>query len=178
MSINELAKASCAIYVDERRSGTGTLVTGCYVLTAAHVVRRGGPVTIRFLDGLSGDAIPVKRVSLDPAAEQLDIAVLELEPSLGDSPPPAKLWPSKRLPLQTKAFGYPLADNPPRGVWRDSRVSGAVQGGWVQLDWDEVGVLRGHSGGPVCDKTSGLMAGVMLEGAETGHFDRMATLAC
>ena len=62
-------------------------------------------------------------------------------------------------------------------MWRDSRVSGAVQGGRVQLDWDEVGTLTGHSGGPVCDKASGLMAGVLVEGAETGHFDRMVTLA-
>ena len=56
-------------------------------------------------------------------------------------------------------------------------MSGAVQGGRVQLDWDEVGTLEGHSGGPVCDKVSGLMAGVLVEGAETGHFDRMVTLA-
>ena len=52
-----------------------------------------------------------------------------------------------------------------------------MQGGRVQLDWDEVGTLTGHSGGPVCDKASGLMAGVLVEGAETGHFDRMVTLA-
>ena len=93
-------------------------------------------------------------------------------------PPPAKLWPAKRLPLETKAFGYPIGEGAaPRGVWRDSAVSGAVQGGRVQLDWDDVGTLEGHSGGPVCDKLSGLMAGVLVEGSEAGHFDRMVPLA-
>ena len=170
MSVDDLAEASCVVYVDDRRAGTGTLVTSSYVLTAAHVVRRDGPVTVKFLNGPSGEAIPVERLPLGSAAGQLDIAVLELVPGPGDQPPPAKLWPAKRLPPETKAFGYPLADNPPRGVWRDSRVSGAVQGGRAQLDWDEVGTLAGHSGGPVCDKRTGLMAGVLVEGAETWSF--------
>ena len=177
MNVDELAKASCAIYVDGHRDGTGTLVTDSHVLTAAHVLRRSGPLTVRFLDGLSGEAIPVQRVPLGAGAEQLDIAVLELGATTVDRPPPAKLWPSKRLPREVKTFGYPLADKPLRGIWRDSRVSGAVQGGRVQLDWDEVGALAGHSGGPVCDKASGLMAGVLVEGTEIGHFDRMVTLA-
>jgi hypothetical protein len=138
MSLEELARASCAIYVNERRQGTGTLVTGSHVLTAAHVLRRGGPLTIRFRDGLSGEAISVERLPLGDDAEQLDIAVLELkpvEPGTYHKPPPAKLWPSRRLPRDTKAFGYPIADEPPRGVWRDSAVSGDVQGGRAQLDW-------------------------------------------
>src|SRR5690348_4421866 len=178
MSLDELAKASCAIYVDGHRDGTGTLVTDSHVLTAAHVLRRGGPVTIRFLDGLAVEAIPVGRVLLGAGAEQLDIAVLELGPGADDRAPPAKLWPARRLPPETKAFGYPIVEGTaPRGVWRDSAVSGGVQGGRVQLDWDEVGTLAGHSGGPVCDKLSGLMVGVLVEGSEPGHFDRMVTLA-
>ena len=178
MSLNELARASCAVYVNGHRDGTGTLVTDSHVLTAAHVLRRDGPLTIRFRDGLSGEAIPVERLPLAAGAGQLDIAVLKLGADTDDRPSPAKLWAAKRLPSEMKAFGYPIIEGAaPRGVWRDSAVSGAVQGGRVQLDWNEVGTLAGHSGGPVCDKLSGLLAGVLVEGSETGHFDRMVTLA-
>lgn len=176
MSLEELAKASCAIYVNGHRDGTGTLVTKCHVLTAAHVLRRGGPVMVRFRDALSGEGTPVGRLPLGGEAEQLDIAVLELGPGPDGRPPPAELWAAKRLPSEMKAFGYPIADEPPRGVWRDSVISGGLPGGRVQLDWDVVGTLAGHSGGPVCDKRSGLMTGVLVEGSEPGHFDRMVTL--
>ena len=177
MSVDELARASCAVYCDGHRDGTGTLVTDSHVLTAAHVLRRGGSLAIRFRDGLYGEPIPVERLPLAAGAEQLDIAVLKLGRGLA-GPLPAKLWPARRLPPETKAFGYPIEEGAqPQGVWLDSRLGGALQGGRVQLDWDDVGALAGHSGGPVCDKRSGLMAGVLVEGSETGHFDRMVTLA-
>ena len=177
MSLDDLARASCAVYCDGHRDGTGTLVTDSHVLTAAHVLRRGGALAIRFRDGLYGEPIPVERLSLAAGAEQLDIAVLELGRSVAE-PPPAKLWPARRLPPETKAFGYPVEEGAqPQGVWLDSRIGGTVQGGRAQLDWDDVGALTGHSGGPVCDKRSGLMAGVLVEGSTAGHFDRMVTLA-
>ena len=177
MNVDPLARASCAIYVNGHRFGTGTLVTDTHVLTAAHVVRRNGPVKVQFLDGTSSGEMPAERVDLGPVAEQLDIAVLELGAGAGDRPPPATLWAAERLPQETKAFGYPLAEMYLTGVWRDSRVSGAVQGGLAQLDWDQGGTLAGHSGGPVCDKASGLMAGVLVQGSKPGYFDRMVTLA-
>jgi WD40 repeat protein len=177
MSLDGLARATCAVYVDGHRDGSGTLVTGTHVLTAAHVLRRSGPVAIRFRDGLSREDIPVTQVPLGPDADSLDIAVLEVR-SGPDIPPPAVLWPAKRLPSETKAYGYPVQEGVvPRGVWRDSVVGGAVQGGRVQLDWHDTGTLVGHSGGPVGDKVSGLMVGVLVEGAKAGHFDRMVTLA-
>src|SRR5215470_11261892 len=101
MKVDPLARASCAIYVNGHRFGTGTLVTGSHVLTAAHVVRRDGRLTVQFVDGTSGDEIPAERVDLGEAAEQLDIAVLELDADVGDRPPPATLWAAERLPRQT-----------------------------------------------------------------------------
>ena len=177
MSIDDLARASCAVYCDGYRDGTGTLVTDSHVLTAAHVLRRSGPLTIRFHDGLYGEPIPVERLRLAAGAEQLDIAVLKLGHGVA-RPPPAKLWAAKRLPPKTKAFGYPIEEGAkPQGMWLDSRVAGAVQGGRAQLNWDDVGALTGHSGGPVCDRRWGLMTGVLVEGSTAGHFDRMVTLA-
>ncbi len=176
MSVEELARASCAIYVDGRREGTGTLVTDSHVLTAAHVLRRGGSLTIRFRDGLLGEAIPVEQLPLGADAEELDIAVLKVGCGR-DRPLPAELWPARRLPMEMNAFGYPKREGAaPRGVWRDSTVGGTVRGGRVQLDWVEVGTLEGQSGGPVCDRLSGSMVGVLLEGSEAGHFDRMVPL--
>ena len=58
MKVDPLARASCAVYVNGNRKGTGTLVTGSHVLTAAHVVRRDGPVTVQFVGGTSGGEIP------------------------------------------------------------------------------------------------------------------------
>ena len=176
MSADRLAKASCAIYVDGRREGTGTLVTDSHVLTAAHVLRPGGSVTIRFRDGLLDEAVAVERVPLVADAEELDIAVLKVGCG-SDKPLPAELWPARRLPIEMKAFGYPKGEGAaPRGVWRNSTVGGAVQGGRVQLDWAQVGTLEGQSGGPVCDRLSGGMVGVLVEGSEAGHFDRLVPL--
>lgn len=176
MSLDELARATCAIYVGDHRDGTGTLVTDSYVLTAAHVLRRAGDVTIRFRDGLQAAPIPVRRLSLGTDADQLDVAVLTLAPG-ADRPRPAKLWPVRRLPPETRVFGYPrLEGSWPRGVWRDSTLSGTAGQHRVQLDWSDAGTLEGHSGGPVCDKQSGLVAGVLVEGSDAGRFDRFVPL--
>ena len=102
MSLDRLARASCAIYVDGHRDGSGTLVTDSHVLTAAHVLRRGGPLAIWFPDVLSGAMIPVERLPLGAGAERLDIAVLKLGPDTDGRPSPAELWPAKRLRQKRK----------------------------------------------------------------------------
>jgi len=87
MSLDELARASCAIYVDGRREGSGALVTDSHVLTAAHVVRRSGALAIRFHDGLLDRAVPVERLPLSADAAALDIAVLKVGPGIARPAP-------------------------------------------------------------------------------------------
>ena len=41
------------------------------------------------------------------------------------------------------------------------------------MDWiDDTGTRRGHSGGPVIDAAGHALAGILVEGAERGRFDR------
>ncbi len=177
MSRESLAQATCAVYVGGVRCGTGTLVTPTHVVTADHVLRRAGEVSVRFLSsGATSPAIAVTRLAPTDDAKSLDIAVLVV--SEAKKPPPADLWPARRLPAKTTLFGYPTTEGgDPRGVWRESTVSGGVVGGRTQLDWiDGVGSLPGHSGGPVADTGSGLMVGVLLEGSDEAQFDRLVRL--
>ena len=70
-------------------------------------------------------------------------------------------------------FGYPLAEGPLNGVWRQFAVAGPAAAGAVQLDWiGDVGTFPGHSGGPVIDAAGHALAGILVEGAERGRFDR------
>ncbi len=178
MSRDSLAQATCAVFVNGARTGTGTLVTESHVLTARHVVRKEGNVTVRFRDGMTGPPIPALLLPLPEASAALDIAVLVIDGGAA-RPAPAPLWPARRLPAETTCFGYPSDEGAnPRGVWRESTVSGGVQGGRTQLDWkDGVGSLPGHSGGPVADKDTWLIVGVLVEGSEKAQFDRLVSLA-
>ena len=70
-------------------------------------------------------------------------------------------------------FGYPLAERLLKGVWRQFSVAGPATVGAVQLDWlGDVGTFPGHSGGPVIDTAGHALAGILVEGAERGRFDR------
>ena len=70
-------------------------------------------------------------------------------------------------------FGYPLAEGPLNGVWRQFAVAGPATAGTVQLDWlGDAGTFPGHSGGPVIDAAGHALAGILVEGAERGRFDR------
>jgi len=67
-------------------------------------------------------------------------------------PAPVPVWPAARPPRRVQVFGYPLAEGPLNGVWRQFVVAGPATPGAVQLDWiGEVGtfhqVLTGHDGG-------------------------------
>ena len=70
-------------------------------------------------------------------------------------------------------FGYPLAEGALNGVWRQFTVAGPAALGTMQLDWlGDAGTFPGHSGGPVIDAAGHALAGILVEGAERGRFDR------
>ena len=88
-------------------------------------------------------------------------------------PAPVPVWPAARPPEKVRVFGYPLAEGPLNGVWRLFEVAGPAAAGSVQLDWTgDAGTFPGHSGGPVIDADQGALAGILVEGAEQGRFDR------
>lgn len=174
MTPDDASRATCTVAVDGRRGGTGTLVAPGYVLTAAHVVRKPGEVTLTFRDDPGGRTRRASRIDLGAEADAMDVGVLLLDEADRDALPGcAPLWAARRAPRRVRVFGYPLSEGrSPMGVWTSARFSGALRQGWVQLDWDEVGTLEGHSGGPVIDEVTGTVAAVLVEGSEAGRFDR------
>jgi WD40 repeat protein len=162
------------------------LVDGRHLLTAAHVLRHmvTGQTESPDLVELVFPAIMVPdsdaarayatRVPEPSGGRSLDAAVLDL----GEHPPawlpaPVPLSPARRLPRRVSVFGFPKAEADLRGVWREFDVAGPTAAGSVQADWvRQVGTLPGHSGGPVLDPASGMVVGVLVEGAAQGQFDR------
>ncbi len=183
----EVARATAAVFVGGRRVGSAVLVGPRYLVTAAHVLLRQDPgtgakapvdqVELEFpgreLGGQPGRAA-ASCLDLGPGSPEPDVAVLEL----GEDPPdwlpaPVPVWPAARLPGRVRVFGYPLAEGPLNGVWRQFAVAGPAAAGTVQLDWiGDVGTFPGHSGGPVIDADGHALAGILVEGSERGRFDR------
>ena len=104
----------------------------------------------------------------------MDVAVLDLgEDRPGWLPAPVPVWPAARPPGSVQVFGYPLAERLLKGCGGSSRWRGPATAGAVQLDWaGDAGTFPGHSGGPVIDVAGHALAGILVEGAEGGRFDR------
>ena len=182
-----VARATAAVFVGGRRAGSAVLVGPRYLVTAAHVLQRQDPhtlarvaverVELEFPDhrpgGQPGTAAAA-RVDLGPAGAGVDVAVLDVgEDRPGWLPAPVPVWPAARPPGRVQVFGYPLAEGPLNGVWRQFTVAGPAAPGTMQLDWvGDVGTFPGHSGGPVIDADGHALAGILVEGAERGRFDR------
>jgi len=182
-----VARATAAVFVGGRRAGSAVLVGPRYMVTAAHVLQRQDPhtlarvaverVELEFPDhrpgGQPGTAA-ASRVDLGPAGAGVDVAVLDVgEDRPGWLPAPVPVWPAARPPGRVQVFGYPLAEGPLNGVWRQFTVAGPAAPGTMQLDWiGDVGTFPGHSGGPVIDADGHALAGILVEGAERGRFDR------
>ena len=182
-----VARATAAVFVDGRRAGSAVLVGPRYLVTAAHVLQRQDPGTLAKVaveqvelefpgQGPGGQPgrTAAARVDLGPASAGVDVAVLDLgEDRPGWLPAPVPVWPAARPPGRVQVFGYPLAEGPLNGVWRQFTVAGPATAGTVQLDWlGDAGTFPGHSGGPVIDAAGHALAGILVEGAERGRFDR------
>ena len=182
-----VARATAAVFVDGRRAGSAVLVGPRYLVTAAHVLQRQDPRTLAKVaveqvelefpgQGPGGQPgrTAAARVDLGPAGAGVDVAVLDLgEDRPGWLPAPVPVWPAARPPGRVQVFGYPLAEGPLNGVWRQFAVAGPATAGTVQLDWiGDAGTFPGHSGGPVIDAAGHALAGILVEGAERGRFDR------
>ena len=182
-----MARATAAVFVDGRRSGSAVLVGSRYLVTTAHVLQRQDPRTLAMVaveqveldfpaQGPGGQPgrTAAARVGLGAASRGADVAVLDLgEDRPGWLPAPVPVWPAARPPARVQVFGYPLAEGPLNGVWRQFAVAGPATAGAVQLDWlGDVGTFPGHSGGPVIDAAGHALAGILVEGAERGRFDR------
>ena len=182
-----VARATAAVFVDGRRAGSAVLVGPRYLVTAAHVLQRQDPGTLAKVaveqvelefpgQGPGGQPgrTAAARVDLGPAGAGVDVAVLDLgEDRPGWLPAPVPVWPAARPPGRVQVFGYPLAEGPLNGVWRQFTVAGPATAGAVQLDWiGDAGTFPGHSGGPVIDAAGHALAGILVEGAERGRFDR------
>jgi hypothetical protein len=181
------ARATAAVFVDGRRAGSAVLVGSRYLVTAAHVLQRQDPrtlvkaaadqVELEFPDqGAGGQPrrTAAARVDLGPASAGADVAVLDLGGNRpGWLPAPVPVWPAARPPARVQVFGYPLAERLLKGVWRQFAVAGPAAEGAMQLDWlGDAGTFPGHSGGPVIDAVGHALAGILVEGAERGRFDR------
>ena len=182
-----VARATAAVFVDGRRAGSAVLIRPRYLVTAAHVLQRQDPntlakvaveqVEVEFPDQGPGNqpgTTAAARVDLGPAGLGTDVAVLDLgEDRPGWLPTPVPVWPAARPPVRVQVFGYPLAEKLLNGVWRQFAVAGPATAGTVQLDWlGDAGTFPGHSGGPVIDAAGHALAGILVEGAERGRFDR------
>jgi WD40 repeat protein/V8-like Glu-specific endopeptidase len=182
-----VARATAAVFVDGRRAGSAVLVGPRYLVTAVHVLQRQDPRTLATVvvgqvelefpaQGPGGQPgrTAAARVDLGPAGAGVDVAVLDLGVDRpGWLPAPVPVWPAARLPGRVQVFGYPLAEGPLNGVWRQFAVAGPATAGTVQLDWaGDAGTFPGHSGGPVIDAAGHALAGILVEGAERGRFDR------
>ena len=184
-----VARATAAVFVDGRRAGSAVLVGPRYLVTAAHVLQRQDPGTLAKLaveqvelefpgqePGGPPGRTAAARVDLGPASRGMDVAVLDLgEDRPGWLPMPVPVWPAARPPIKVQVFGYPLAERSLNGVWRQFAVAGPAAAGTVQLDWaGDAGTFPGHSGGAVIDAAGHALAGILVEGAKEGRFDRFA----
>jgi len=144
-------------------TGIGTLVADGRVVTSARVVEGADQVTVRFAHEAGRAELSVQRLELDHDAPP-GLVLLGVDVA-AQTPPPPDLWPARRLPGDVDAL---VAVS----VWRGARIVGAVEGA-SRLEWEVGDPLLGSGGGPVCDRETGRLVGVLADDPQTGRLDRL-----
>lgn len=177
MPRSAVVAATASLWADKRRKGSAVLIDGRYLLTAAHTLKGlkdSAELIVKFPDSKE----PGLPVTVAPLQSDVDVAVLDLGPDLVGLPAPVELWAGQRLPERVEVFGYPTGEKAVEGVWREFAVAGPTASGSIQLRWEEqAGTFIGHSGGPVLDRDTHRLAGILIEGSEQGRFSRFVPLA-
>ncbi|MFD1372059.1 trypsin-like peptidase domain-containing protein [Actinoplanes sichuanensis] len=158
--------------------GSGVLISDRHVLTCAHVLSDGmeHPVDdfiVDFPRSNEGTASPARVMQggwFPEAANQRDIAILEM-----DSQPPKDVLPAELAPWERArgnealVFGHP--DGLDLGVWTETRIVESV-GERIQLSASANGaperIERGFSGGGVIDAISRRVVGIVVTSRLSG----------
>jgi len=170
--------------------GSGILVGEQHVLTCAHVVNAAlnrdedctelpeGEVVI-FLDFPTGEQNSVvqsatvikntwRPTNNDAKTRKLEDAVLLKLDSCVDFDGDANPWSdwenAEYLNNPFKAIGFSNEG----GIWIDGECQGGNDRGWIQLDSDKHDITTGCSGGPVFDKQSHSLIGMLVAEYQEG----------
>ena len=116
---------------------------------------------------------------------QLGLAVLDLADEPPIAPPPAGLWPARRLPAATTVPARAMPGGPAsRRTWQPADLGPVDENGLASLRGPDSGHRRGagRAGAPVCDPATGLVVGVVVVEDTTGRRgerrpEHVATLA-
>ena len=171
-------EATAAVLLNDRLVGSAVLVSDHLALTCAHTVAEklssgwkltDARIVLHF--GIGDVEVSASNIHF---VDDLDAAVFEVT---GTSnlvlPKPLDLWPARRPPHEVSMFGFPESDPTMEGVWRDYTVAESTALRLVQLDWSKsMGSFEGQSGGPVIDRKSHQVVGLIQSGAREGAFDR------
>lgn len=174
-SFQRVLDATAAVYRGSTRLGSAVLVDRISVLTAHHVVGNTTEDVEVYFPSTGGRL--VGRLAELPS-DSIDLCRIYLQPPDGANvPDPAPLWPTARLPDLVLEGGFPLAEETLNGVWFECELAGPTASGLVQARWrGNTGSMEGQSGGPVVDRSSGILVGVLVEGSREGEFDRIASV--
>ncbi len=160
--------------------GTGFLVTGCHVLTCAHVVtgalglpgdaqveKPGFPEKTRFRVHLDFPLLAPESTLIASVSHwrpAIDVAVLELAGGPPAGSKPVRLVTADDLWGHSfRALGFPAGYE--QGVWASGVLRGRQADGWLQIeDTKETGYLiaPGFSGAPVWDDALDGVVGVIV----------------